>query len=169
MFTPDLIHPAQALLERLRKRGLTLATAESCTGGLVSALLTAIPGSSDVIDRAFVTYSNLAKSEMLGVPMDVIIRDGAVSESVVRAMAEGAIHHARADLSVAITGVAGPGGGSDLKPVGTVHFAVAHKASHSTIQRVRYFGDRGRNEVRQACILQALDMLTDAAGQYPVL
>lgn len=169
MFAPDLIQPAEMLLQRLRARRLMLATAESCTGGLVSAVLTAIPGSSDVLDRAFVTYSNAAKAEMLGVPPELIEEDGAVSESVARAMAEGAIRHSNASLSIAITGIAGPGGGSDLKSVGTVHFAVAHKASRWTLHRARYFGDRGRDEVRNACVLQAFDMLTNAAGDYRVI
>lgn len=169
MFAPDLIQSAEILLRRLRVRGLMLATAESCTGGLVSAILTAVPGSSDVLDRAFVSYSNASKSEMLGVLDTLIDEDGAVSESVARAMAEGAVTHSHADLTVSITGIAGPGGGSGLKPAGTVHFAVAHKASRQTLHHVRYFGDRGRDGVRHACVLQAFDMLTNAAGDYRVV
>src|SRR3982751_3041231 len=116
---------ARSLLDLCRSRKLTIATAESCTGGLVAAALTAIPGSSDVVDRGFVTYSNAAKTEMLGVPADLIATHGAVSEPVARAMAEGALSRSNADVAVAITGIAGPDGGSDAKPVGLVHLAAA--------------------------------------------
>ena len=121
MFDERLLREAESLLEACRTRGLKLATAESCTGGLIAALLTEIPGSSDVVERGFVTYSNEAKSEELGVPADLIAAHGAVSEPVARAMAEGALAHSHADLAVSVTGVAGPGGGSAAKPVGLVH------------------------------------------------
>src|SRR5215471_16453448 len=118
MIEPELIAQAQALLALCRTRKLKIATAESCTGGLIAGTLTEIAGSSDVVDRGFVTYSNAAKTQMLGVPADLIARHGAVSEEVARAMAEGALERAGAELAVAVTGVAGPGGGSAAKPVG---------------------------------------------------
>ena len=135
-----------------------VATAESCTGGLVAAALTDIPGSSSVVDRGFVTYSNEAKADLLGVPMDLIIEHGAVSEPVARAMAEGALARSKAGLTVAITGIAGPGGGSAEKPEGLVHFACArtgHDTSHARIE----FGALGRAEVRSRSAQQALEML----------
>src|SRR5262245_44948738 len=118
-----LLPLATDIVEVCARAGLKIATAESCTGGLVAAMLTEVAGSSAVVERGFVTYSNAAKSDLLGVPAELIARDGAVSESVARAMAEGALTHAPADLAVAITGIAGPGGGSAEKPVGLVHFA----------------------------------------------
>src|SRR5262245_48999066 len=123
MFPPDLVAEAAALLDTCRRRGLMLASAESCTGGLVAALLTEIAGSSDVVERGFVTYSNAAKHELLGVPQAMLATHGAVSDPVARAMADGALANSKADAAVAITGVAGPGGGSLEKPVGLVHFA----------------------------------------------
>ena len=151
---------AKEIVERASRLGLKLATAESCTGGMVSTALTDIAGSSAVFDRGLVTYSNDAKVEMLGVDSELIVRDGAVSESVARAMAEGALAHSRADISIAITGIAGPGGGSPTKPVGLVHFASTRKgeATHHIEKR---FGDLGRIEVRQAALLQALTMILD--------
>ena len=138
---------ADDVLKRAAKRGRRLATAESCTGGLVMAHLTAIPGSSTVAERGYVTYSNEAKTEALGVPRGLLARDGAVSESVARAMAEGALERSRAHLAVAITGVAGPGGGGADKPVGLVWFALAGKGrSVRTLER--RFGDVGRARVR---------------------
>ncbi len=118
-FELDLVETASTLLDVCRRAGLTIATAESCTGGLVAALLTEIPGSSDVFDRGFVTYSNAAKQDLLGVPGDLLADFGAVSEPVARAMAEGALNFSSAKISIAITGVAGPGGGTALKPVGS--------------------------------------------------
>lgn len=137
---------------------LRIATAESCTGGMVSSALTAVAGSSAVFERGFVTYSNEAKVEMLGVPPALIAEHGAVSEAVARAMAEGALHNSHADISVAITGIAGPGGGSGLKPVGLVHFACARRgiATHHVEKR---FGDQGREIVRLHAVLTALDLL----------
>ena len=135
-----------------------VATAESCTGGMVAAALTDIPGSSDVVERGFVTYSNEAKAEMIGVPMDLIIAHGAVSEPVARAMAEGALAHSRADLAVAITGIAGPGGGTAEKPEGLVHFACARTGRATEHARIE-FGAPGRDEVRRRSVMQALEML----------
>jgi nicotinamide-nucleotide amidase len=154
------IDSAARVLGLMRAHGLKAATAESCTGGLVAAALTAIPGSSDVMDRGFVTYSNEAKADMLGVEPDLIAANGAVSEPVARAMAEGALAHSLADCAVAITGVAGPGGGTDLKPVGLVHFAAARRGRETT-HLVRRYGDLGRDGIRDAAVLDALDLLAD--------
>ncbi|MBN9135097.1 MAG: CinA family protein, partial [Phyllobacterium sp.] len=139
---------AIAVLEACRARGILLATAESCTGGLIVASLTDIGGASDVVDRGFITYSNEAKHAMLGIPMDVITAHGAVSEEVALAMAAGALQHSRAGIAVAVTGVAGPGGGSAAKPVGLVGFGVALKGQAP--QAVRHvFPDQGRASIRQ--------------------
>ena len=135
-----------------------VATAESCTGGLIAGCLTEIAGSSDVVDRGFVTYSNDAKNAMLEVPMALIEGHGAVSEPVARAMAEGAIAKSAADLAVAVTGVAGPGGGTADKPVGLVHLACA-KRGGATLHREQHYGDLGRGGIRQATIRTALEML----------
>ena len=154
---------AAAVLEHLRRRGLMAATAESCTGGLVAAALTAVPGSSDVVDRGFVTYSNAAKTELLGVDPELIARHGAVSEPVARAMAEGAVARSAAGVAVAITGVAGPGGGSAAKPVGLVHLA-AHRRGGATLHLERRYGAIGRGAVRAAALADALDLLEAVAG-----
>ena len=159
---------AEAVLAACRRKGLTVATAESCTGGLVAGALTAVPGSSDVVDRGFVTYSNQAKIEMLGVSPALIERDGAVSESVAFAMAEGAVGHSRASLSVAITGVAGPGGGTAAKPVGLVHFA-AWSRQGPLLHVERRFGELTRVEIRKRSVEQALDLLLQLAGEIAVL
>jgi nicotinamide-nucleotide amidase len=135
-----------------------IATAESCTGGLVAATLTAIPGSSDVFERGFVTYANAAKSEMLGVPVWLIERHGAVSEDVARAMVGGALTHSRATIAVAVTGVAGPGGGTPDKPVGLVYFAAARRDEPVHHERVM-FGDIGRAEIRRNSVARALALL----------
>jgi nicotinamide-nucleotide amidase len=153
---------AETLLALCRTRGIILATAESCTGGLVAAALTAIPGSSDVVDRGFVTYSNAAKTEMLGVPAGLISDHGAVSAPVARAMAEGALAHSSAALAVAITGIAGPGGGSPAKPAGLVHFAVCARGGPS-VEVERRYGDVGRDSVRRAATIEALGLLSEAA------
>ena len=153
---------ATEVLDACRAAGLMVATAESCTGGMVASALTDIPGSSAVVDRGFVTYSNEAKAEMLGVPMDLIIEHGAVSEPVARAMAEGALAQSRADLTVAITGIAGPGGGSAEKPEGLVHFACA-RHGHPTQHKRIAFGALGRAEVRARSVEQALRLLAGAA------
>ena len=161
-FDADLVARATALIADFARRGLMVATAESCTGGLVAGLLTEIAGSSAVVERGFVTYSNEAKNELIGVPMDLIVAHGAVSAPVARAMAEGALAHSRADVTVAITGVAGPGGGSDEKPVGLVHFASARRGG-KTIHVEKRFGDLGRAAVRRAAVMTALEMLAARA------
>jgi len=158
MFAPDLLARAEKLLADARAKGLKIATAESCTGGLVAGLLTEIPGSSDVVERGFVTYSNRAKEEMLGVPAALLRQHGAVSEAVARMMAEGAIRNSSAQLSVAVTGIAGPGGGSDDKPVGLVHIAAA-RAGEATQHRECRFDDIGRSTVRLKSVEIALEML----------
>ncbi len=163
MFPADLIAQAESLLDRLRKRGLKLATAESCTGGLLAALLTEIAGSSDVVERGFVTYSNAAKHEMLGVPETSLAEHGAVSAPVARAMAEGALAYSGADVAVAVTGIAGPGGGTAAKPVGLVHFAAARRGGGVLHRECRY-GDIGRSEVRIASLREALQLFSRAAG-----
>ncbi|MGL4310000.1 MAG: CinA family protein [Paracoccaceae bacterium] len=151
---------AARLLDLARARGVMIATAESCTGGLVSAALTAIPGSSDVVDRGFVTYSNAAKQDMLGVQADTLVKYGAVSEQVAAEMATGAIARSRAGLAVSVTGIAGPGG-SDHKPEGRVCFGLA--AQGRTVRTVtRDFGAIGRDNVRTASVEQALSLLMDA-------
>lgn len=160
----DLRAAAIAVLEICRTRGLMVATAESCTGGLVAGALTEIAGSSDVVDRGFVTYSNNAKQQMLGVPAATLAAHGAVSRETAEAMARGALGHAEADLTVAITGVAGPGGGTPDKPVGLVHFAAASRGGALIHAEMRY-GDIGRDNVRHRSVLQALAMLKELAIQ----
>ena len=158
MIDAAILAEAETVLARCRAAGLRIATAESCTGGLVAGLLTEIAGSSDVFERGFVTYSNKAKQELLGVPGALIRQHGAVSELVARAMAEGAIRHSTAQLSVAITGVAGPGGGSDEKPIGLVHITAA-RAGEASLHRECRFGDIGRSEVRLKSVEAALELL----------
>jgi nicotinamide-nucleotide amidase len=158
----DLAHAAARVLEHCRARGLTVATAESCTGGLVAGALTEIAGSSDVLDRGFVTYSNAAKQAMLGVPAAILERHGAVSRETAEAMARGALANAPADLAVAITGIAGPGGGSAEKPVGLVHFAAAARDGR-LIHREKRFGGIGRGEVRLRSVAEALAILEQLA------
>lgn len=158
----DALHrQASRVLELARQQGLMIATAESCTGGLIAGMLTEIAGSSDVVERGFVTYSNLAKQEMLGVPAALIERVGAVSEEVARAMADGAIRNSAAGLAVSVTGIAGPGGGSAEKPVGLVHFATARRGA-ATLHHVEKFGDIGRRAVRLRTVAVALTLLEDA-------
>ena len=156
--TPDLKDRAAALLDAYRRKGLKIATAESCTGGLVAALLTEISGSSAVVERGFVTYSNESKTELIGVPADLIAAHGAVSEPVARAMAEGALAHSRADVAVGITGVAGPTGGTATKPVGLVHFGLARTGA-PTVHLERRYGDLGRETVRLRAVEDALALL----------
>jgi len=153
---------AADLLERLAARGLTLATAESCTGGLVAGLLTEPAGASRVVLAGFVTYSNAAKARTLGVAESLLEQHGAVSEPVARAMAEGALSASDAEISVAITGIAGPDGGSAEKPVGLVHFAAAKRGSR-TLHVEQRFGAIGRGLVRRAAVLQALDLIEEIA------
>lgn len=158
----DLRAAASAVLEACRARGLKVATAESCTGGLVAGALTEIAGSSDVVDRGFVTYSDEAKQQMLGVASETLRDHGAVSRQTAEEMARGAIAHSNAQVSVAITGVAGPGGGSAEKPVGLVHFAAASRSGALTHKEMRY-GDIGRSAVREQSVKQALAMLKEMA------
>ena len=158
----DIRAAASSVLQACRARGLTVATAESCTGGLVAGALTEIAGSSDVVDRGFVTYSNEAKQQMLGVPAATIETYGAVSRETAEAMVRGALGSAHADLAVAITGIAGPGGGGPGKPVGLVHFAAASRSGALTHAEMRY-GDIGRSAVRHQSVLHALAMLKGLA------
>lgn len=148
---------ASDVLAACRSAGLRLATAESCTGGLIAARLTDIAGSSDVVERGFVTYSNEAKAELLGVPMALIQRVGAVSEEVARAMAEGAIARSHADIAIAVTGVAGPGGATPAKPVGLVHLACARRDGVTTHERHIFSGDR--QAVREASVARGFAMI----------
>ena len=152
---------AAALLDALRAQGRKLATAESCTGGLIAATLTEIAGSSDVVDRGFVTYSNDAKTEMLGVPAALIAEHGAVSDPVARAMAEGAIRHSAADLAVSVTGIAGPGGATPGKPVGLVFLGTARRGEVAVAERHVFDGDR--RSVRLQSVHRALDLLAELA------
>ena len=154
---------AVRVLDAYRAREWTLATAESCTGGLVAGALTEIAGSSDVVDRGFITYSNEAKAEMLGVPEATLTEYGAVSRPTAEAMAKGVLTRSSVDAAVAITGIAGPGGGSTDKPVGLVHFAAAARDGR-VIQREKRYGDIGRSEVRRLSVLEALDMLLTLTG-----
>ncbi len=161
MLDAAIISEAEKLLDICRSKELRLATAESCTGGLIAGALTAVAGSSDVVDRGFVTYSNEAKHEMLGVPMVLFDTVGAVSEDVARAMAEGAVGRADADLGVSVTGIAGPGGGSDGKPVGLVHMAAARAGG--TTEHERHVFDGDRDAVRRETVISALSMLIRVA------
>jgi nicotinamide-nucleotide amidase len=161
MFDAEITARAIAVLDACRARGLTVATVESCTGGLVAGALTAVPGSSDVVSGGLVTYSNAAKTALAGVPSPLIDSHGAVSEPVARAMAEGGRARLASILAVAVTGVAGPGGGSAAKPVGLVHFACASPAG--TAHRAERFGALSRDEIRRRSVLVAVDMLRDAA------
>ena len=164
MFTPALTARAAALIARYASLGLKIATAESCTGGLVAGLLTEIAGSSAVLERGFVTYSNEAKRELLGVPAGALETHGAVSEPTARAMARGALAHSRAQVAVSITGVAGPGGGTAEKPVGLVHFACAGPGA-AVVAVERRFGDLGRSAILMASVEQALALLEQTADE----
>lgn len=161
MFADHLLKQAERLIELYRGRGWTLASAESCTGGLLAGLITTIPGSSEVFERGFVTYSNAAKAESLGVPSSLIESYGAVSREIAAAMAFGALAHSHAEVAVSVTGIAGPGGGSAEKPVGLVHFGCARKGGAVSTAEER-FGDIGRSAVRLAAVARALDLLRDA-------
>lgn len=164
MIDRALREKAAQVLEQFRARGLKIATAESCTGGLVAGALTEIAGSSDVVDRGFVTYSNDAKEAMLGVPPATLARHGAVSAETAAAMAVGALENSSADIVVAITGIAGPGGGTKQKPVGLVHFAAASRDGRN-LARERRYGDVGRQSVREQSVAEALDLLAALALQ----
>ena len=159
MFPEDIQTIARQVIETAAERGLVLVTAESCTGGLVAAALTAIAGSSAVLERGFVTYSNASKADLLAVPADLIEACGAVSEPVARAMARGALAGSGADLSVSVTGVAGPGGGTAEKPVGLVHFGAV--GPNGEVHAVHRFGDIGREQVRLASVRVALGLLLE--------
>jgi len=161
LFGQELRAAAEALLEHMRQQRLMLVTAESCTGGLIAGRLTEIAGSSDVVERGFVTYSNAAKSECLGVPAEMIASFGAVSREVALAMAQGALEHSRADVAVAVTGIAGPAGGTVPKPVGLVHLAACQRG-HPALARECLFGDVGRTGVRIATVREALSLIGEA-------
>ena len=167
-FDRTLILEAKDVLDVCRSGGLRLATAESCTGGLIAAVLTSIAGSSAVFERGFVTYSNEAKTELLGVPAALIAEHGAVSEPVARTMAEGALLRSHADMAVSVTGIAGPDGGSAEKPVGLVHFACARRGNPTEHVRMLY-GQRERAEIMQASVLQAFAMIRRHAAQGSAL
>jgi nicotinamide-nucleotide amidase len=160
-FSAALMEDAAATLAHLRARRLMCATAESCTGGLIAGLLTAVPGSSDVVDRGFVTYSNRAKTEMLGVPETVLTAHGAVSRETAEAMARGALARSGAQVVVAVTGVAGPGGGSAEKPVGLVFVATAGPGGITVAEK--RFGPLSRDAIREATVVAALSLLRNAA------
>jgi nicotinamide-nucleotide amidase len=158
MFDPALLDLAKQVLDAARVKNLRLVTAESCTGGLIAGLLTEIPGSSQVVERGFVTYSDEAKEDLLDVPSDLLHQFGAVSAPVARAMAQGALKHSLAQIAVAVTGIAGPGGGTTMKPVGLVHVAAAREG-RSILHEAHRFGDIGRTEVRLKTCEAALSLL----------
>ncbi|CAN5395414.1 CinA family protein [soil metagenome] len=162
MFPEDIEFLAKAVVQAAIRRGVMVATAESCTGGLVAGAITAVAGSSAALDRGFVTYSNAAKSGMIGVSPELIEAYGAVSEPVARAMATGALAHSDAGVAISITGIAGPGGGSVEKPVGLVHFGAADGAGVDHAEH--RFGDLGREAVRLASVRIALQMLLERLG-----
>ena len=162
-FPAEAIERSERLLSVCRAAGMRVATAESCTGGLIAACLTEVAGSSAIVDRGFVTYSNEAKRDLLGVPDALLVRVGAVSEEVARAMAAGALARSDADLAVAVTGIAGPAGGTPAKPVGLVHHACAGPGGTVLHRRCVFPG--GRNAIRLAALGTALDMLIAGAGQ----
>jgi len=162
MFHPDTLKLAEAVLAVCRSRNWYVATAESCTGGLVAAALTAIPGASEVVDRGFVTYSNKAKIELLGVPQETIAAHGAISAETAAAMARGAVVRAGVDLAVSVTGIAGPGGSTPEKPLGLVYLGVARKGGAARVERRIFSGDRAA--VRHAALGLALELLLAEAG-----
>jgi len=163
LFPVDLVENAEALLAELKRCGLRLATVESCTGGLLAGLLTEIAGASAVVERGFITYSNVAKSEQVGVDPALIDAHGAVSVEVARAMAEGGLTHAPVDVAVAVTGIAGPDGGSAQKPVGLVYLAVASKLG-PTLTRECRFGSIGRAQIRLASVSAAIELARRAVS-----
>lgn len=158
----DTLHAlAETVLARCRTRGWLLGVAESCTGGMVAAALTEIPGSSDVLDRGFVTYSDRSKAELLGVPVTVLVQYGAVSAETAAAMVQGVLAKSKVDLAVAVTGIAGPGGGSAAKPVGLVWFGVAQRGTEPRVERQLFAGDRAA--IRAAATRRVLELLADVA------
>jgi nicotinamide-nucleotide amidase len=162
MLSTNIIQSATETIASCKSAGLMVATVESCTGGLVAGALTSVSGSSDVLDRGFVTYSNEAKNELVGVPLQLIEAYGAVSTEVARAMAQGGVDRSNAQIAVSITGIAGPGGGTETKPVGLVHFGCLREGGEIVLYHEIYQGDR--DAVRAASILQALAMIRQAAG-----
>jgi len=156
---PTVVDAAEALLAACKERGVILATAESCTGGLIAGCLTEVAGSSAVFDRGFVTYSNEAKTDMVGVPRDMIEAHGAVSASVAKAMAIGALAKSRANLTIAVTGIAGPGGGTAEKPVGLVHFASAMQRAYTMHEEHVFEGTRA--DIRRETVRTAIRILAD--------
>jgi nicotinamide-nucleotide amidase len=163
MFPLEIVTLARLLVDEARERSLRIATAESCTGGLVAGAICSVAGASDVFERGFVTYSNRAKQELLGVPGDLIADYGAVSEPVARMMAEGALENSNAHLAVAITGVAGPGGGTPRSPVGTVHIATA-RANEALMHNESFFEEATREGVQLAAVQAALQALRERIG-----
>lgn len=167
MLDDDIVEAAKRLLDICKRKNLTVATAESCTAGLVAGTLTEIPGVSSMLDRGFVTYSNQAKQDMLGVSAGTLAQHGAVSRETAEEMARGAIAHAPVDLAVSVTGIAGPNGGSAEKPVGLVHFAAASRSGR-LVHAEKRFGNIGRADIRKQSVLQAFRMLHDLAeGEAP--
>jgi nicotinamide-nucleotide amidase len=162
MFHTDIRRRCELINHTLIARNQTIVTAESCTGGLIAGALTDVPGSSDAVHGGYVTYANEAKEAMIGVPAELIEAHGAVSEQVARAMAEGALRATGAAISVAVTGIAGPGGGTEGKPVGLVYFACA--TAEGLKARKEQFGDRGRQEVREISVIAALDLVIEVLG-----
>lgn len=162
MLDDDIVEAAKRLLDICKRKNLTVATVESCTAGLVAGTLTEVPGTSSILDRGFVTYSNQAKQDMVGVSAATLKSHGAVSRQTAEAMARGAIAHAPVDLAVSVTGIAGPDGGSAEKPVGLVHFAAATRSGR-LIHAEKRFGDIGRADIRKQSVLQAFRMLHDLA------
>jgi nicotinamide-nucleotide amidase len=165
LFPADLYADAETLLAELQRHALLITTAESCTGGLLAGVLTEVPGASGMVERGLVTYSNAAKSELLGVSNDLIARYGAVSEEVARAMAEGALARTPAHIAVSVTGIAGPDGGSPEKPIGLVYVSVAAKGLQTRTQECR-FGDIGRCDIRLASVREALKLAHAAVGPW---
>ncbi|HYC04810.1 MAG TPA: CinA family protein [Azospirillaceae bacterium] len=162
MFPADLILLSEQLRDRYREKGLWIATAESCTGGLISGCLTAVSGSSAVVDRGFVTYTNEAKTEMLGVPAELIRAKGAVSEEVARAMALGVLERTKVDVALSVTGIAGPTGGTPEKPVGLVYLGAVRRGREPVVERHVFQGDR--TWVRLSAVRRALEMAMERAG-----
>lgn len=158
MFSNELLESSRRLLEAYRQAGKMLTTAESCTGGLIAALLTEVAGAADVVERGFVTYSNEAKRESLSVPAEILEAHGAVSAETAEAMAEGALAHSRADVALSVTGIAGPGGGSEEKPVGLVYFGLAQHGGATVTKRHVFPGDRAA--IRLAAVETGLALLT---------
>ena len=160
MLNSNTLVRASEIIQLCKAANCRVSTVESCTGGLITAALTAVSGSSDVVDRGFTTYSNEAKNELVGVPMELIDAHGAVSEEVARAMAEGGLQRSNANITVSVTGIAGPGGGTETKPVGLIHFGCASKTKTTKACHKVFSGDRAA--VREATVLQAFKMIETA-------